>query len=165
MPPLLLVVAATFFAVAADRAVAVAPRPHIIQVVADDLGYDDLGHASVMGNGGKTITPAINQLMEDGIILHDYYTFKVCSPTRASLLTGRYPWGAGFYDMSDDGDHCTSQFKLIAALLKVRSSPQPHVDCCEGGREGAPPMGVERLLGCLRMWVQEANYSTHALGK
>ena len=40
------------------------------------------------------------------------------SPTRASLLTGRYPWGAGFYDMSDDNNHCTSEFKLIPALLK-----------------------------------------------
>ena len=97
---------------------AAAPRPHIIQVVADDLGYDDLGHKSIMGNGGKTFTPAINELMDGGIILSDYYTFKVCSPTRASLLTGRYPWGAGFYDMSNDGDHCTSEFKLIAELLK-----------------------------------------------
>ena len=101
----------------ADGAAA-APRAHIIQVVADDLGYDDLGHDSVMGNSGKSFSPNINKLMDDGIILHDYYTFKVCSPTRASLLTGRYPWGAGFYDMSDDGDHCTDQFRLVAELLK-----------------------------------------------
>eukprot|EP01043_Picozoa_sp_COSAG02_P049809 COSAG02_NODE_5042_length_4700_cov_4.582790_6_plen_165_part_00 len=83
-----------------------------------DLGYDDLGHDSVMGNSGKSYSPNINKLMDDGIILHDYYTFKVCSPTRASLLTGRYPWGAGFYDMSNDGDHCTDQFRLVADLLK-----------------------------------------------
>lgn len=106
--------------VAGDGAAAVVgPRAHIIQVVADDLGYDDLGHDSVMGNSGKSISPNINKLMDDGIILHDYYTFKVCSPTRASLLTGRYPWGAGFYDMSNDGDHCTDQFKLVADLLKA----------------------------------------------
>lgn len=101
-----------------SEAAAAAPRAHIIQVVADDLGYDDLGHNSVMGNGGKSFSPNINKLMDDGVILHDYYTFKVCSPTRASLLTGRYPWGAGFYDMSNDGDHCTDQFKLVAHLLK-----------------------------------------------
>ena len=41
-------------------------------VVADDLGYDDLGHESVMGNSGKSISPNINKLMDDGIILHDY---------------------------------------------------------------------------------------------
>lgn len=76
---------------AGDATTAVAaPRAHIIQVVADDLGYDDLGHDSVMGNSGKSYSPHINKLMDDGIILHDYYTFKVCSPTRASLLTGPY---------------------------------------------------------------------------
>ena len=38
--------------------------------------------------------------------------------TRVLLGAGRYPWGAGFYDMSNDGDHCTDQFKLVAQLLK-----------------------------------------------
>ena len=33
-------------------------------------------------------------------------------------LTGRYPWGAGFYDMSNDGEHCTDGFKLLPALLR-----------------------------------------------
>jgi arylsulfatase A-like enzyme len=92
--------------------------PNILHIVADDLGYDDLGHNSVMGNGGKSLTPNINELIDTGVALHEYYTFKVCSPTRASLLTGRYPWGAGFYDMSNDGDHCTSQFELLPAALK-----------------------------------------------
>lgn len=94
------------------------PHPHILQIVADDLGYDDLGHDSIMGNSGRTFTPNINKLMDEGVIFHDYYTFKVCSPTRASLLTGRYPWGAGFYDMSDDSNHCTAEFTLLPALLK-----------------------------------------------
>ena len=57
---------------AADRA------PHILHVVADDLGYDDLGHSGVMGNNGKSQTPNINELIDSGIALHEYYTFKVC---------------------------------------------------------------------------------------
>ena len=93
-------------------------KPHIVMIVADDLGYDDLGHNSVMGNNGTTLTPAINSLIDSGLQLAEYYTFKVCSPSRASLLTGRYPWGAGFYDMSDDDEHCTSEFKLLPQLLK-----------------------------------------------
>jgi arylsulfatase B len=97
---------------------AAANPPHILHIVADDLGYDDLGHGSVMGNSGKSLTPNLNSLIDGGIALHDYYTFKVCSPTRASLLTGRYPWGAGFYDMSNDGDHCTDTFELLPAMLK-----------------------------------------------
>jgi hypothetical protein len=62
---------------------------NIMHIVADDLGYDDLGHNSLMGNGGKSLTPNINSLIDTGIAFHEYYTFKVCSPTRASLLTGR----------------------------------------------------------------------------
>ena len=84
------------------------------------VGYDDLGHGSVMGNGGVTHSPNINALMDNGIILHDYYTFKVCSPSRASLLTGRYPWGAGFYDMSDDNNHCTHQFTASDNSVSTR---------------------------------------------
>lgn len=47
----------------------------------------------------QTITPTIDGLLKDGIFLSDYYTFKICSPSRAAMTTGRYPWGAGFYDM------------------------------------------------------------------
>jgi arylsulfatase A-like enzyme len=70
-------------------------------------------------NGGKTITPAINGLIEGGVTLSSYYTFRVCSPTRASLMTGRYPWGVGYYDMSDDGSHCVDpRFKMLPQVLK-----------------------------------------------
>ena len=72
------------------------PRPS-----GDDIGYSDLGAR----NGGKTLTPALDALIADGITLSSYYTFKICSPSRAASLTGRYPFGAGFYDMSFDGDH------------------------------------------------------------
>ena len=70
-------------------AASAAPKPHILQIVADDLGKNDLG----IRNGNKTITPAIDNLINEGVTLSAYYTFKLCSPTRASLMTGRYPWG------------------------------------------------------------------------
>ena len=70
-----------------------AERPHLVMVIADDLGYNDIGAR----NGGRTLTPAIDSLIADGVSLSSYYAFKLCSPSRASLLTGRYPWGAGLY--------------------------------------------------------------------
>ena len=103
---------------AAAGAAAAAP-PHILLVVADDLGYQDLGYK----NGNKTLTPHIDGLVAGGVRLSNYYTFKLCSPTRASLQTGRYPWGVGFYDMDDsrfgDSFHCIDPgTALLPALLQ-----------------------------------------------
>ena len=93
--------------------------PHIVLVLSDDLGYNDLGYK----NGNKTITPNIDALVREGIQLSHYHTFKLCSPTRASIQSGRYPWGVGFYDMQDtnfeDGNHCINPAtELLPSLLK-----------------------------------------------
>ena len=62
-------------------------------IVVDDLGYGDLGCY-----GSKEIrTPSIDRLASQGVRLTDFYaSAPICSPTRASLLTGRYPQRAGF---------------------------------------------------------------------
>ena len=91
-----------------------AKKPHIVQIVVDDLGYNDIG----VHNDYAVKTPKMNQLIKEGVRLTSYYTFKICSPSRASLMTGRYPWGAGFYDMTRDEDHCTRNFTLIPQLMK-----------------------------------------------
>ena len=62
--------------------------------------------------------PPAPGLLEDGIFLSDYYTFKICSPSRAAMTTGRYPWGAGFYNMAADSDHCTTNSTALPELLK-----------------------------------------------
>jgi len=91
------------------------PRPHLVQIVADDLGYNDLGYF----NGGKTITPTIDGLLQGGVFLSNFYAFRVCAPSRASGLSGRYPWGVGFYDMSYDEHHCIDpRFQLLPAELR-----------------------------------------------
>lgn len=66
--------------------------PNVILIYADDLGYGDLGCY-----GSTTIsTPNLDRLAEEGIRLTDYRsTCSVCSPSRASLLTGRYPSRCG----------------------------------------------------------------------
>jgi uncharacterized sulfatase len=67
-------------------------KPNIVLVVLDDLGYGDL---SCMGN---TIlrTPRIDSIADDGINLrHMYATSSVCTPSRAALMTGRYPQRVG----------------------------------------------------------------------
>lgn len=63
------------------------PRPNVVVIVADDLGYGDLGF-----QGGKDIpTPHLDQLAQGGTrCTSGYVSCPVCSPTRAGLLTGRY---------------------------------------------------------------------------
>lgn len=64
----------------------VAKKPNIIIILADDLGWGDVGY-----HGSSIKTPNIDQLAKEGIVLNRYYTAAVCSPTRAGLMTGRYP--------------------------------------------------------------------------
>jgi arylsulfatase A-like enzyme len=104
--------AALFFAAAARAA------KNIVVIVADDLGRNDLGVRNAHAQGARTISPNIDALVRDGVTLSSYYTFKICAPSRASTLTGRYPWGAGFYDMNTDNDHTTTNFTLYPELLQ-----------------------------------------------
>ena len=61
-------------------------RPHIVYIVADDLGFADVGF-----RGSDIKTPNIDKLAAEGTILQQFYTQPLCTPTRAALMTGRYP--------------------------------------------------------------------------
>ncbi|MGI8784248.1 MAG: arylsulfatase B [Acidobacteriota bacterium] len=68
-----------------------AVKPNIVFILADDLGRADVGF-----NGGKEIkTPNIDQLAASGARLDQFYVQPVCTPTRAALMTGRYPMRHG----------------------------------------------------------------------
>ncbi len=67
-----------------------AERPHIVLMMADDLGWGDVGY-----NGSRIATPNIDKLAERGVRLSQFYAQPVCSPTRGALLTGRYPMRLG----------------------------------------------------------------------
>jgi arylsulfatase A-like enzyme len=63
-----------------------ATRPNIVFLVADDLGWADVGW-----HKGEIQTPHLDQLAHGGARLESHYVLPVCSPTRAALMTGRYP--------------------------------------------------------------------------
>ena len=72
-----------------------APKPDIVFLLIDDLGFADCGF-----NGGKQIkTPNIDRLANAGAVLEHHYVQPVCSPTRSTLLTGRYPTRTGVYSI------------------------------------------------------------------
>ena len=59
-------------------------------IVADDMGWGDVGY-----HGAEIETPNIDRLTHEGVELNRFYVCPVCSPTRAGLLTGRYPIRVG----------------------------------------------------------------------
>ncbi len=66
-------------------------RPNILHIVADDLGWKDVGF-----NGCTEIkTPNLDKLAAQGARLTQFYVQPMCTPTRACLMTGRYPWRYG----------------------------------------------------------------------
>lgn len=78
---------------------AIAYPPHIVFVLADDYGYNDISYnARKHGNNTNVInTPHLDALAEAGVTLTNYYVQPVCSPTRAALMTGRYGLHTGIH--------------------------------------------------------------------
>jgi arylsulfatase A-like enzyme len=79
------------FLIAAAGASFGSGKPHIIHIVADDLGWKDVGF-----NGSMDIkTPNLDKLAASGAHLTQFYVQPMCTPTRAALMTGRYPFRYG----------------------------------------------------------------------
>lgn len=96
------------------------PAPNFIVIMADDLGYADVGF-----NGGKQIpTPHIDSIAGSGIRFSDAYTsYAVCAPSRAGFMTGRYQQRFGFernpqYRPDDPGMGLPLSESTLADLLK-----------------------------------------------
>ncbi len=98
-----------------------AERPNILVILADDLGYSDIGCY-----GGEIRTPNLDALAADGLRFTRFYNATRCCPSRASLLTGLYPHQAGVGDMTgDDGPrmpgyrgHLTERCATIPEALR-----------------------------------------------
>ncbi len=98
-------------------------RPNILLILADDMGFSDLG---AMGSAIKT--PAIDKLMANGISFSNFYNTGRCCPSRAALLTGQYPHkvGMGWMTAADlgtagyTGDLDTNSSTIAEVLTKAK---------------------------------------------
>ena len=95
-------------------------RPNIVLILADDMGYSDLGCY-----GGEIDTPNLDRLGANGLRFTDFHNAARCCPTRASLLTGLYPHETGVghmvYEDLGEGylghlnDRCVTLAQVLAA--------------------------------------------------
>jgi arylsulfatase len=71
--------------------------PNLIYILADDMGFSDIGCY-----GGEIDTPNLDALAKGGLRFTQFYNTARCCPTRAALLTGLYPHQAGIGHMMED---------------------------------------------------------------
>lgn len=89
-------------------------RPNIIVILTDDQGFGDVGF-----HGNKTIkTPNLDSFARDNVEFTQFYVCPVCSPTRASVLTGRYHYRTGVTNVGSAGDRINVQEETIAETLR-----------------------------------------------
>jgi arylsulfatase A-like enzyme len=105
-----------------------ANRPNIVVILADDLGFSDVGCY-----GSEIATPNIDRLAARGVRFREFYNNARCCPSRAALMTGRYPHQVGVGAMIDGyatwireaadrpsyGDHLSRQTPTIAEVLRT----------------------------------------------
>src|SRR5215470_7048146 len=96
-----------------------APRPNIVLIMADDMGFSDLGCY-----GSEIATPHLDRLAAGGLRFTQFYNTARCCPTRAALLTGLYSHQTGVGHMVEDrrlpgyGGHLNDRCVTIAQVLK-----------------------------------------------
>ena len=80
-------------------------KPNIVLIYADDMGYGDV--QCLNPDRGKIPTPHMDRLASEGMIFTDAHTTSsVCTPSRYSLLTGRYNWRTKLQDLVTWGYSC-----------------------------------------------------------
>jgi arylsulfatase len=120
-----------------------AQRPNIIVVMADDLGWSDIGCY-----GGEIRTPHIDSLARDGLRFTQFYNNAICGPTRASLLTGLYCQQVGHRGDRWNEPKDFSKCVTIAELLQTAGYRTMMVGKWQG-RDSAVDRGFDRFFGPL----------------
>src|SRR6056297_3112320 len=156
---LLFLTCAGAFAKAQDQ------RPNILFVISDDQSYP---HASAYG-AEFIETPAFDTVAEDGVLFTNAYSASPgCSPSRAAILTGKYPW-----DLGEAGTHAslfTANFTVLPDLLEGAGYHVGYTgkgwgpgDWEASGRERNPagPAFQEETLNPPHRWISETNYSAN----
>ncbi len=104
----------TLFLLLVASPVLAAERPNILLILADDLGYSDLGCY-----GGEIATPNLDRLAAGGVRFKQFYNNARCCPSRAALLTGVYPHQAGVGAMGGDWKIRGYRGRLVEEVVTI----------------------------------------------
>lgn len=119
-------------------------RPNILLILADDMGYSDIGCY-----GGEIPTPNIDKLAEKGVRLSNFYNTSRSCPSRASLMTGLFQHQVGIGQMSED---------------PVGGTYQPSTTCNDWGTDGYKGY-LNRNCVTIAEVLKESGYHTYMVGK
>ncbi len=133
-----------------------AGKPNVLLVLADDLGWSDLGCY-----GGEIRTPVLDGLARDGLRFTQFYNSTRCCPSRAALLTGLHPHQAGVPDMRGPlNDRCVTIPEVLRpAGYRCFMAGKWHL----GGERNPIDRGFEEFYGMIggfnSFWQEEPFYS------
>ncbi len=89
-------------------------QPNVIFILVDDMGFGDVGY-----NGSEIATPNLDQMARNGMILDRNYVYPICSPTRASLLTGHNPLHYGIDGPMSNDSGLPLDLKIMPEYFKA----------------------------------------------
>jgi len=120
-------------------------RPNLVVILADDLGYGDV---RALNPGGKIATPSMDRLAAEGMVFTDAHSSaSVCTPTRYSMLTGRYGWRSRLQSgvLGGVSPHLIDDGRLtVPAFLKQHGYATACIGKWHLGMDWAPKPGTTR---------------------
>jgi arylsulfatase A-like enzyme len=142
--------------------------PNIVYIVIDDLGFAELGSF-----GAEIATPSIDAVAGQGLRFTNFHTRSICSPTRASLLTGRNSHAVGMKDLAgEDAGYANARGRITPAAATIAQTLRafgystyalgkwhltPHSEMVASGDRSHWPLqkGFDRFYGFLSGWTDQ----------
>lgn len=139
--------------------------PNIILIVADDLGYNDISTFGGGVAGGRVQTPHIDQLAAEGAVFAQSYSGAgTCAPSRAMLMTGRYPTRTGF-EFTPTPSGMSGMVTRIASQMDSGLPPPLYDADLDAGKPPYQEQGLPAEEVTIAEILRDRGYRTFHIGK
>jgi len=139
--------------------------PNIILIVADDLGFNDISTFGGGVAGGRVQTPSIDRLAAEGAVFNQSYSgASTCAPSRAMLMTGRYPTRTGF-EFTPMPSGMGNVISQLATQMDAGLPPLIYDESLEAGQPPYELKGLPTAEVTVAESLKEQGYYTAHIGK